>query len=181
MNKTQSPRRSRGRSPKRTKAAPGNVQSNGRGKGNPKQLIDKYKSLARDAMQAGDRVLAENYFQHADHYQRLLNERMGPMQDAESEPESADDEEASRPSRRRSRSQRARDSAEPDQATADPRAEAGDPRRGEDADDRQPDSVSAGAEEPSEKPRRRRAPRKPAATTAPDAPADDAKAEAMAK
>jgi len=35
---------------------------------------DKYLGLARDALADGDRVMAENYFQHADHYLRVLNE-----------------------------------------------------------------------------------------------------------
>src|SRR3954468_1420807 len=47
----------------------------GRMRGNAQQLMEKYLSLARDATSAGDRVLAENYFQHADHYYRVLNAR----------------------------------------------------------------------------------------------------------
>lgn len=46
-------------------------------RGNPKQLLEKYKNAARDAMQAGDRVLAEHNLQFADHYQRCLNEMRG--------------------------------------------------------------------------------------------------------
>ncbi|VBB68963.1 hypothetical protein RIEGSTA812A_PEG_436 [invertebrate metagenome] len=34
--------------------------------------MDKYLALARDASSSGDRVLAENYFQHADHYYRVI-------------------------------------------------------------------------------------------------------------
>ena len=43
-------------------------------RGNASQLIEKYKQLARDAHQAGDRVAAEYYLQHADHYFRVLND-----------------------------------------------------------------------------------------------------------
>jgi len=43
--------------------------------GNAKQQLDKYNSLARDAAQSGDFALSENYLQHADHFQRTLNER----------------------------------------------------------------------------------------------------------
>jgi len=43
-------------------------------RGNAHQLLDKYKVLARDAHQAGDRVAAEYYLQHADHYFRVLND-----------------------------------------------------------------------------------------------------------
>ncbi len=42
-------------------------------RGNAHQLMDKYLALARDASAIGDRVMAENYFQHADHYYRLMN------------------------------------------------------------------------------------------------------------
>ncbi len=45
-------------------------------RGNAHQLMDKYLSMARDAASAGDRVLAENYYQHADHYYRVVNARM---------------------------------------------------------------------------------------------------------
>lgn len=81
MKQNSSSRRGRGRAQgKRGGGQPNRSSVNGNRaepklKGNPKQLLDKYKSLARDAIQAGDRILAENYFQHADHYQRLVNER----------------------------------------------------------------------------------------------------------
>ncbi len=47
----------------------------GRPRGNAQQLMEKFLAMARDASSAGDRVLAENYFQHADHYYRVLNAR----------------------------------------------------------------------------------------------------------
>lgn len=43
-------------------------------RGNAMQINEKYLTLARDAQGAGDRVLAESYLQHAEHYQRMLNE-----------------------------------------------------------------------------------------------------------
>ncbi|MDP2206364.1 MAG: DUF4167 domain-containing protein [Alphaproteobacteria bacterium] len=43
-------------------------------RGNALQINEKYLTLARDAQGAGDRVLAESYLQHAEHYQRMLNE-----------------------------------------------------------------------------------------------------------
>lgn len=46
----------------------------GKVRGTPQQIIDKYLVLARDAQLAGDRVAAENFLQHAEHYTRLLNE-----------------------------------------------------------------------------------------------------------
>jgi hypothetical protein len=41
-------------------------------RGNAQHVFEKYQQLARDAASAGDRVLAENYLQHAEHYFRLL-------------------------------------------------------------------------------------------------------------
>ena len=41
-------------------------------RGNAQHVFEKYQQLARDAQTAGDRVLAENYLQHAEHYFRLL-------------------------------------------------------------------------------------------------------------
>ena len=39
------------------------------------KLIDKYSNLAREALSTGDKILSENYFQHADHFTRILEER----------------------------------------------------------------------------------------------------------
>jgi hypothetical protein len=50
----------------------------GKVRGTPQQIIDKYQTLARDAQTSGDRVVAENFLQHAEHYQRILLEAMGP-------------------------------------------------------------------------------------------------------
>ncbi|HBG97698.1 MAG: DUF4167 domain-containing protein [Rhodobacteraceae bacterium] len=48
----------------------------GKVRGTPQQIIDKYTSLARDAQLGNDRVAAENFQQHAEHYIRLLAEAM---------------------------------------------------------------------------------------------------------
>ncbi len=42
-------------------------------RGNAHQVLEKYLALARDAQAAGDRIAAENYFQHAEHYFRIIN------------------------------------------------------------------------------------------------------------
>ena len=42
-------------------------------RGTAQQLFEKYLQLGRDATSAGDRVMAESYFQHAEHYFRILN------------------------------------------------------------------------------------------------------------
>lgn len=46
----------------------------GKVRGTPQQIIDKYQALARDAQLAGDRVAAESFLQHSEHYSRLLGE-----------------------------------------------------------------------------------------------------------
>lgn len=42
-------------------------------RGNAYQVLEKYLALARDASAAGDRISAENFLQHAEHYYRLIN------------------------------------------------------------------------------------------------------------
>ena len=59
---------------------PGNRQDN-RQRGNAAQLLEKYKSLARDAQLAGDRVQMEYYLQYADHYFRVLSESRARFED----------------------------------------------------------------------------------------------------
>jgi len=78
-------------------------------RGTAQQLFEKYLQLGRDATGAGDRVMAESYFQHAEHYFRILNamnqaaqqqqqgmqqqngqHRRPMLQDGEGEPEESD-------------------------------------------------------------------------------------------
>tara|TARA_Y100000992_G_scaffold289325_1_gene243780 strand:- start:62 stop:514 length:453 start_codon:yes stop_codon:yes gene_type:complete len=47
----------------------------GRNNHNAPKLIEKYNDLAREALSNGDKILSENYMQHADHFTRILNER----------------------------------------------------------------------------------------------------------
>ncbi len=47
----------------------------GRNNHNASKLIEKYNNLAREALSIGDKILSENYFQHADHFMRILNDR----------------------------------------------------------------------------------------------------------
>ncbi len=42
-------------------------------RGSASQVLEKYLAMARDATAAGDRIAAENYFQHAEHYYRILS------------------------------------------------------------------------------------------------------------
>lgn len=59
---------------------PGNRQDN-RQRGNAAQLLEKYKSMARDSQLAGDRVQTEYYLQYADHYFRVLSENRARFED----------------------------------------------------------------------------------------------------
>lgn len=65
-------------------------------RGNALQITEKYLTLARDAQAGGDRVLAESYLQHAEHYQRMLNEaqeeynRHNPQQPQQQQPAAED-------------------------------------------------------------------------------------------
>jgi hypothetical protein len=57
-----------------------NFDSNGpdiKVRGNAQQVVDKYQTLAREAATAGDPVMAENYYQHAEHYYRLMTANGG--------------------------------------------------------------------------------------------------------
>ena len=47
----------------------------GRNNHNASKLIEKYNDLAREASSSGDKILSENYLQHADHFTRVVNEQ----------------------------------------------------------------------------------------------------------
>jgi len=69
--------RGRGNGPRRNGGGPSRSQhfeSNGpdvKVRGNAQQVVEKYLTLAREAATAGDPVMAENYYQHAEHYYRI--------------------------------------------------------------------------------------------------------------
>ena len=50
-------------------------KSPGRNNQNAPKLIEKYTDLAREALSNGDKILSENYFQHADHFIRIQTEK----------------------------------------------------------------------------------------------------------
>ena len=47
----------------------------GRNNHNASKLIEKYNDLAREAVSNGDKILSENYFQHADHFMRIIEDK----------------------------------------------------------------------------------------------------------
>ena len=68
-------KRSRGRGRRQQNPVNRSYDSNGpdvRVRGTASQVYEKYQTLARDAMSSGDRVMAENYQQHAEHYYRIM-------------------------------------------------------------------------------------------------------------
>ena len=71
----------------------------GRNNHNASKLIEKYNDLAREASSNGDKILSENYFQHADHFTRILNEqesqRKARFSDSKSEESPSDVDETS--------------------------------------------------------------------------------------
>ncbi len=81
MRQGSNPKRLRGRNGrKNTNPRSQSFDSNGpevRVRGNAQQVVEKYLALARDANTAGDRITAESYFQHAEHYYRLMTANGG--------------------------------------------------------------------------------------------------------
>lgn len=85
MKHPQNPRRGRGRGGQGTGSGSGkrhqpsknrNFESSGgetKVRGNAQQVLDKYQAMARDASAAGEHIQAEGYWQHAEHYYRILN------------------------------------------------------------------------------------------------------------
>ena len=173
MKQNLPPRRSRGRSNMRSGRAPAHrnqaLESNGpegRVRGTAQQILDRYLAMARDAQSSGDSVLAENLFQHAEHYQRLVAQFAPPQTQQQPQPAPAD-------------AQRNADGAPDSEAETRPDREAA---------DRPPEAE--GSEAAPARPRRRRrqrnAPAEEAAAEtgeatqpAEGAPAEEAAAEAV--
>lgn len=75
-----------------------NYESNGpdvKIRGSAQQIAEKYATLARDAHSSGDRVMAENYLQHAEHYNRIIAAAQAqlPIQNAQQNRDDFDDDE----------------------------------------------------------------------------------------
>ena len=62
----------------------------GRNNHNASKLIEKYSNLAREALSSGDKILSENYFQHADHFTRILNDQDYQKKNSSTNDNSAD-------------------------------------------------------------------------------------------
>ncbi len=169
MKRGRNQRRRQGVNPNRA------YDSNGpevRIRGTANQIFDKYQALARDAASAGDRVKAENYLQHAEHYFRLIRSMQPNAAGPQDQSDLADAEQPSvggaprgdrangrgRPARRSDGDDAAEASAPPDaEKSADQPAAAADSPESE-------ESAEAGERAP--KKRRTRRPRTPKAEKA---------------
>lgn len=69
----------------------------GKVRGTAQQIIDKYQSLARDAQTSSDRVNAENFLQHAEHYLRVHNLALGQQQERRDQQGSGDQDDDDQP------------------------------------------------------------------------------------
>ena len=132
-------------------------ESNGPGvkiRGSAQQILDKYQQYARDAQSSGDRVDAENYLQHAEHYYRVLA-AMKPPEKPKQEQREGEDKDAATPE--------GADAASDDNANA--------------KNDNKTDNKNEGKKEP--RSRSRRKPRE-RAEQASDSPEENAEAKTSA-
>ncbi|KAJ55625.1 nucleoside triphosphate hydrolase [Actibacterium mucosum KCTC 23349] len=138
----------------------------GKVRGTPQQIIDKYNQLARDATLSNDRVAAENFQQHAEHYARLLGE-------AQREQEARREQQEAQNRERQQQQQQQREQREQQQAEQKPAEPAPQPEAEvialDTAGEEPADSLVV--ETPENKPApRRRAPRKKTTAAASEAP-----------
>ncbi len=156
--------RSRGNKNRNNRPSGGNIinrvfDSNGpdgKVRGTPQQIIEKYNQLHRDAQLSGDRVNAENFAQHAEHYLRLLAEAQREVDAKREEQEQANRERQAERDRERAERLKAQEAA----ANADPGAGE---QPGGDANLVDTPEAKQGDDQPAPKPRRARQPRKPRA------------------
>ena len=142
----------------------------GKVRGTPQQIIEKYNQLHRDAQLSGDRVNAENFAQHAEHYLRMLAEAQREVEAKREEQEAQNRERQAERDRERAERLKAQEAAANDPANMEqPQVQADLVETPEAKSDDQPQP-----EKPENKPRRARQPRKPRAPRADkaDAPAE---------
>ena len=116
----------------------------GKVRGTPQQIIDKYQTLARDAQLAGDRVAVENFLQHAEHYTRMLSEANREMEEKRLQQE------------REQQARQERERAEREQRDAERAAREAERQQDAPEVQEQPAAEAGPIETPEEKPRRSR-------------------------
>ncbi|WP_283966202.1 DUF4167 domain-containing protein [Tritonibacter sp. AK171] len=101
----------------------------GKVRGTPQQIIDKYNQLARDAQLGNDRVATENFQQHAEHYLRMLNEAQREIEAKREEQERQNRERQAERDRERAERLERQEREAADVAAGDgPQPEIADPR-----------------------------------------------------
>ncbi len=143
----------------------------GKVRGTPQQIIDKYNQLARDAGLANDRVAAENFQQHAEHYLRLLSEAQRE-QDARREQQERENRERQAQRDRERAERQERESGGKGGAAEEAAAPAETPEGGA------PEGDSTLVETPEEAPKPKPRARKPRSRKSDGAKGDAAKGEA---
>ncbi len=193
MKRGRNQRRRQGVNPNRA------LDSNGpdvRIRGTANQIYDKYQALARDASSAGDRIKAESYLQHAEHYFRLIRSMQvqqqpqnqsaaGPGDEADAEqPVLEEEEETRRPPRKKriangAGAEEGADQPEVvvEQPAADAASEQPEAAPQKSADKADDDAEKQAAEK---KPRRRRATRRTTKKTEDGSGAEDSRTDAAA-
>ena len=132
----------------------------GKVRGTPQQIIDKYNQLARDAQLSNDRVATENFQQHAEHYLRLLSEAQREMDQRREEQERQNRERQAERDRERVERQEREAEAQPDDPSNAPQP---DVMEVSDSEDKSNDSgLVETPESAPKKPARRPRTRKPA-------------------
>jgi len=138
----------------------------GRVRGTPQQIIEKYRGLAHDALMDDDRVAAESFQQHAEHYSRILQAAQREMAERQAEQQVQQAErqaEQQAQQAERQAEQQARQAQQQQKEQA--KAENEQPSAGENVTevlDEQPDVVEHMVTTPENKPRNRGPRRKPA-------------------
>jgi len=146
-------------------------------RGNAQTVADKYLTLARDAQSSGDRVMAENYFQHAEHYNRIIATAQAQQAEQQAKREQEQAEHAA--------ANAAQESARGDNSSEEEKATDGAPQNAPLADAQDPEGApqpeitetpaevnmdgEKAAAKKTERPRRTRRPRKVADDNTPSA------------
>ena len=195
MKHASNPRRGRGRNNGKRNQNPRsrNFESGGsdqKVRGTAQQVLDKYLALARDATSAGDRIAAEGFFQHAEHYYRILHSedaaQVGkPNNDRNRQPQGPRHSDSSEEAQETSSDNTAKMSKKPSkdrgdvkEATTSTPSAATDGSPVEPEAQAAPDSPEASDTRSEEKPRRRGRPRK--TEVAEEAPKDGEPSETAA-
>ena len=151
----------------------------GKVRGTPQQIIEKYNQLHRDAQLSGDRVNAENFAQHAEHYTRMLAEAQREVDQRREEQEAQNRERQAERDRERQERVKAQEAASNDPAKAEQPQTSGFDQPVMDDDDNQDNGlVETPEEKPKPRARKPRAPRKPKVETPTETPNGDSAPEA---